>query len=141
VRAKHILALPDLTIGYNGASVADTVSARSGDFVIDSSIIHCTTAPAEGLIRKCVANLQAGQLLIILTIARQMGAAEGLGETYGIDGRVRIMDAVQFLAANLYGLSLFQAVDQRPTVLKLVEKYNEIVAEHEADASLRIAVD
>lgn len=141
VGAKLTLALPELTIGHNGASVADTVSSRSGDFVIDNSIIHCTTAPSEALIRKCQANLQAGQRPIILTIARQMGAAEGLAETYGIDGRVEIMDAVQFLAANLYELSLFQAADQRPTVVKLVEKYNEIVAEHEADASLRIAFD
>ncbi len=60
VGAKLIFTLPDLTIGRNGASVADTVSAHSGDFVIGSSIIYCTTAPAEGLIRKCVANLQAG---------------------------------------------------------------------------------
>lgn len=141
VGAKLTLALPKLTIGHNGASVADTVSARSGDFVIDNSIIHCTTAPGEALIKKCVANLQAGQRPIILTIARQMGAAEGLAETYGIDGRVEIMDAVQFLAANLYELSLFQAVDQRPTVVKLIEQYNQIVSEHEADASLRIAVD
>lgn len=141
VGAKLSLALPELTIGHNGASVADSVSARSGDFVIDNSIIHCTTAPGEALIRKCMANLQAGQRPIILTVARQMGVAEGLAETYGIDGRVEIMDAVQFLAANLYELSLFQAVDQRPTVLKLIEKYNQIVSEHEADASLRIAVD
>ena len=141
VGAKLTLALPELTIGHNGASVADTVSSRSGDFVIDNSIIHCTTAPSEALIRKCKANLQAGQRPIILTIDRQMGAAQGLAETYGIDGRVEIMDAVQFLAANLYELSLFQAVDQRPTVVKLIEKYNEIVAKHEADASLRIALD
>lgn len=141
VGAKLTLALPELTIGHNGASVADTVSSRSGDFVIDNSIIHCTTAPSEALIRKCQANLQAGQRPIILTIAKQIGAAEGLAETFGIDGRVEIMDAVQFLAANLYELSLFQAADQRTTVVKLVSKYNEIVAEHEADASLRIAFD
>jgi hypothetical protein len=141
VGAKLALALPELEITHNGTSVADAVSARSGDFVIDNAIIHCTTAPSEALMRKCYANLQAGQRPIILTIARMIGAAEGLAETIGIDGRVEIMDAVQFLAANLYELSLFQASDRRDTVVRLIEKYNEIVAAHEADASLRIAFD
>lgn len=141
VGAKLELALPELAISHNGASVADTVSARSGDFVIDDAIIHCTTAPAEALLRKCLANLQSGLRPIILTIPGKIGVAEGLAENIGIQGRVEIMDALQFLAANLYEMSLFKASDRRITVVRLVEKYNEIVAEHEADPSLRIAFD
>lgn len=49
------------------------------------------------------------------------GRCRGLAKTYGIDGRVEIMDAVQFLGADLYGLNLLQAVDQRSTGFKLVE--------------------
>lgn len=141
IGAKLELALPELEIGHNGASVADTVSSRSGDFVIDNAIIHCTTAPSEALMRKCQANLQAGQHPIILTIGKMIGAAEGLAENVGIDGRVEVMDALQFLAANLYEMSLFKAADRKITVVKLIEKYNEIVAVHEADASLRITFD
>lgn len=141
VGAKLELALPELTITHNGASVADAVSSRSGDFVLDNAVIHCTTAPSEALLRKCQANLQAGQHPIILTIGKMIATAEGLAEQLGIDGRVEVMDALQFLAANLYELSLFKAADRKITVHRLVEKYNEIVAANEADLSLRIAFD
>ena len=141
VGAKLELALPELEIIHNGASVADTVSSRSGDFVIDNAIIHCTTAPAEALLRKCHANLQAGLHPIVLTTSNKISVAEALAENIGIEGRVEIMDALQFLAANLYEMSLFKASDRKVTVFRLVEKYNEIVAEHEADPSLRIAFD
>lgn len=141
VGAKLELALPELTITHNGASVADSVSARSGDFVIDNTIIHCTTAPSEALMRKCQGNIRAGQQPIILTITKMMGAAEGLAENLGIEGRVEVMDALQFLAANLYEMSLFKVSDRKITVMRLIEKYNEIIMNHEADASLRIAFD
>jgi hypothetical protein len=141
IGAKLELALPELEIGHNGASVADSVSARAGDFVLDNAIIHCTTAPSEALLRKCEANIQAGQHPIILTLSKMIGAAEGLAEQAGIDGRVEVMDALQFLAANLYEMSLFRAADRKITVVRLIEKYNEIVAAHEADASLRITFD
>lgn len=138
VGAKLELALPEVSITHNGFSVADAVSDRSGDFVIDDVIIHCTTAPTEALLKKCKTNLQSGKRPIILTISKMIGAAEGAAENLGIDGRVEIMDALQFLAANLYEMSLFKAAQRKITVEKLVEKYNEIISAHESDASLRI---
>lgn len=141
VGAKLELALPELEIHHNGASVADTVSSRSGDFVIDNAIIHCSTAPAEALLRKCQLNLQAGLHPIILTTASKISVAEGLAENIGIEGRVEIMDALQFLAANLYEMSLFKVTERKNIVFRLMGKYNEIVAKHEADPSLRIAFD
>jgi hypothetical protein len=142
VGAQLELALPGLAIAHNGASVADTVSSRSGDFVIDSTIIHCTTAPSEALLQKCKANLQAGHNPIILTTAgKSISVAEGLAENIGTDGRVEIMDALQFLAANLYQMSLFRPGERKTTFVRLIEKYNEIVAVHESDPSLRIAFD
>jgi hypothetical protein len=142
VGAKLELALPDLVITHNGASVADTVSSRSGDFVIDNAIIHCTTAPSEALLSKCKANLQAGHHPIILTTtSKAINVAEGLAENMGIEERVEVMDALQFLAANLYEISLFKTSERKITVVRLIEKYNDIVAVHESDPSLRIAFD
>ncbi|MCL5801251.1 MAG: DUF4928 family protein [Gammaproteobacteria bacterium] len=138
VGAKLELALPEVNIIHNGFSVADAVSDRSGDFVIDDVIIHCTTAPTEALLKKCKTNLQSGKRPIILTISKMIGAAEGAAEGLGIDGRVEIMDALQFLAANLYEMSLFKAAQRKVTIEKLAEKYNEIIFKHESDASLRI---
>jgi hypothetical protein len=141
VGAKLELALPSLNIKHNGASVADVVSSRSGDFVIDGSVIHCTTAPTEALIQKCQANLQAGYNPIILTIGKMIGAAETLAENAGINGRVEVMDAPQFVAGNLYELSLFKTSARKAILVELVEKYNAIVKVHEADPSLRITFD
>lgn len=138
VGAKLELALPEVKITHNGFSVADAVSDRSGDFVIDDAIIHCTTAPTEALLQKCKANLQSGKRPIILTISKMIGAAEGAAESLSIDGRVEIMDALQFLAANLYEMSLFKAAQRKITIEKLVEKYNEIVSKHESAPSLQI---
>ena len=109
--------------------------------MIDNAVIHCTTAPSEAILRKCDANIKAGQHPIILTIAKMIGAAEALAENAGIEGRVEVMDALQFLAANLYEMSLFKTADRKITVIRLIEKYNDIVAAHEADASLRISFD
>lgn len=106
VGAKLSLVLADTTIEHHGFSVADAVSARAGDFVIDDAVIHCTTAPTEALLSKCRDNIQAGMRPIILTVGRGVEATEVLAENKGISERVEIMDAVQFLATNLYELSL-----------------------------------
>jgi len=140
VGAKLTLALPEIEIKHHGFSVADAVSSRSGDFVIDDVAIHCTTAPTEALLSKCQANLQASVRPIILTISKGVEAAEVMAETKGIAGRVEIMDAIQFLTTNLYELSLFRTSERRVTIEKLIEKYNEIVEQCEPDPSLRIAV-
>ena len=139
VGAKLALALPNVAIEHHGFSVADSVSARDGDFLIDDTVIHCTTAPAESLLRKCRANLERGKRFIILTLARSMGVAETLADGLDIQGRVEVMDAVQFLAANLYEMSLFKTSERKVTIDRLIEKYNEIVSANEADSSLRIA--
>ena len=68
-----------------------------------------------------------------------MGVAETLADSLDIQGRVEVMDAVQFLAANLYEMSLFKTSERKVTIDRLIEKYNEIVSANEADSSLRIA--
>lgn len=65
-------------------------------------------------------------------------AAGGMAEALGIEGRVEIMDALQFLAANLYKMSLFKSTQRKITIERLAKKYNEIISEHESDASLCI---
>jgi hypothetical protein len=138
VGAKLELAMPNLTIGHNGFSVADAVSDRSGDFVIDDSIIHITTSPGEAVIRKCQGNLHAGAKPIILTLADGVTVAKVLANNAGLAGQIDIMDAEQFLAANLHELSLFKTSARRTTFEILIETYNRIIADNETDPSLRI---
>lgn len=141
VGAKLVLAMPQVKVVHHGFSVADSVSARSGDFVIDDTAIHCTTAPGELLLKKCTKNLQGGIRPIILTIGKKVNAAEVLAENENILGRVEIMDAVQFLSANLYELSLFQTSERDTTIEKLIAEYNKIIDDHEPDKSLKIAME
>ncbi|RZU47969.1 uncharacterized protein DUF4928 [Fluviicoccus keumensis] len=138
VGAKLTLAMPELTIEHHGASVADQVSGRSGDFVIDNTIIHITTSPGEAVVRKCLENINAGAKPIILTLADGVTVAKGLAAYLDLAGRIDIMDAEQFLAANLHELSLFKTAARWDTLQKLVEVYNQIVEKHETDPSLRI---
>lgn len=138
VGAKLELALPDVSIEHNGFSVADAVSERAGDFVIDETIIHVTVSPGEAIIRKCQSNLDAGARPIILTIGDNVPVAKGLAANAGVAGRIDIMDVEQFLAANLHELSLFKASARRTAFESLVETYNRIVTEHETDPSLQI---
>lgn len=138
VWAKLALILPPDAVIHHGISIADAGSDCSCELVIGDTIFHCTTTPTEALLQKCKANLQSGKLPIILTLAKMLGAAEGMAEALGIEGRVEIMDALQFLAANLYEMSLFKASQRKITMERLAKKYNEIISEHESDASLRI---
>jgi Domain of unknown function (DUF4928) len=140
VGAKLSLVLPEGKIQSHGYSVSDSVSARSGDFAIDETIIHVTTAPGEALMRKCERNLQSGARPIIVTTAEGMAGAESLANIQGIAGRVDILEAEQFIATNVYELSKFETAQRKITVERLIEKYNEIIDECETDPSLKVMV-
>ncbi|MDO8412293.1 MAG: DUF4928 family protein [Gallionellaceae bacterium] len=140
VGAKLELAMPKIQISHHGSSVADAVGDRAGDFVIDDSIIHITTSPGEAVIQKCQRNIEAGTKPIILTIADGVSVANGLARNAGLIGRIDIMDAEQFLAANLHELAFFKTSERLTTLEKLVETYNRIVSENETDPSLRIEI-
>jgi hypothetical protein len=58
----------------------------------------------------------------------------------GLQERVDVLDCLQFLMANLYERSLFQVTDCKATLTKLLERYNEIVAECETDPVLRVNI-
>jgi Domain of unknown function (DUF4928) len=140
VGAKLSLALPNLKVEHHGASVADGASARHGDFDVGDVAIHCTTAPTEALLAKCAGNIDMDIRPLILTLDRGVAVAEGLAEQAGLAERVEVMDALQFLAANLYEMSLFRASERRPAVQRLLDRYNEIIDGVETDHSLKVQV-
>ena len=140
VGAKLSLVLPEGCFAHHGFSVSDAMSARSGDFVIDDVVIHTTTAPGEALMRKCAANLSAGCRPIIVTVHANMPAAESLADIQGIAGRVDVLEVEQFIATNVYELSLFKTEDRKLTIEKLVDRYNAVVADCETDPSLKITL-
>lgn len=140
VGAKLSIILPE-GIELHGASVADAPTARSGDFAIDEVVIHCTTAPGDSLIEKCKRNIEGGYRPIIVTTYHRLVVAESLAADAGIGSRIEVWDIEQFLATNVYELSLFKAADRKITVERILKAYNEIVAWCETDPSLRIEIN
>lgn len=138
VAAKLCLVMPEGTFEIHGASVADAPTERSGDFVINSTIIHCTTMPGALLIEKCKANVRGGCHPVIITIFERVHTALNLAEDAGLAGRVEVWDIQQFLSANVYEHSLFDEGKRNSTIADIVGRYNKIVLETETDPSLRI---
>lgn len=139
VGAKLELALPNETIEHNGFSVADAPGGRSGDFEIGNASIHVTTAPGEAVVRKCAQNLNMGRQPIIITVHEMLPAADTFAQEIGILDQIDVLDAEQFVVANLHELGAFKEDQRRVSVEALVDKYNEIVDAHETDPSLKIS--
>lgn len=139
IGAKLALALPEVLIEQHGFSVADAPGVRSGDFEIGNASLHVTTAPGEAVVRKCAANLSAGRHPIIITVHDMLPAADAFAAVQGISDRLDVLDAEQFLVANLHELCGFSSNRHRVTVESLIDKYNEIVGVNESDPSLRIS--
>lgn len=141
IGAKLSLALPDVAIQHNGFSVADEPTGRSGDFEIGNASLHVTTTPGEAVVRKCAANLSAGRNPIIVTVHDMIPAADVFATALGIADQLDVLDAEQFLVANLHELGGFRSDQRRVTIEALIDKYNEIVTAQETDPSLRISRD
>lgn len=138
VAAKLCLILPEDSFEIHGASVADAPTARSGDFVINKTIIHCTTSVGDLLINKCKANIANGFRPVIITIFERVQTALNQIEDAGLSGRIEVWDIQQFLSSNVHEHSLFDEGKQNATLGTIIENYNHIVHEKETDPSLRI---
>lgn len=137
VGAKLALLLGDNAPKSHGVSVADSPTHRSGDFILDNAIIHCTTAPATQLIDKCKENLSKGMHPIIITLFERVHTALDLATDAGISGKIEVWDVQQFLTTNIYEWSRFNEDQHSAHITSLIDKYNEIITV-ENDPSLRI---
>ncbi|MEI6916417.1 MAG: DUF4928 family protein [Armatimonadota bacterium] len=127
-------------VAHFGASVADMQIERGGDFALEDSIIHVTTSPGEAVIRKCQGNLDARKRPLIVTLPDGVIVAKALAKNAGIENRIEILDAEQFLATNVHEWSEFGAHDPMDSLQKLVTAYNIIVASYETDPSLMLEI-
>lgn len=138
VAAKLCLIMPEGSFEIHGASVADAPTARSGDFVINKTIIHCTTSVGDLLINKCKSNINSGYRPVIITIFERVQTALNQIEDAGLGGRVEVWDIQQFLSSNVHEHSLFDEDKRNAKLGAIIENYNQIVLEKETDPSLRI---
>ena len=124
----------------HGASVADGVSDRAGDFEVGDVVIHVSSAPGEALMRKCAKNLEDGKRPLIITTHKRVVTAETLAEDAGLEERVELFDVEQFIAGNIYELGRFEGAGRAATARAIVTRYNELVEALETDPSLRIDI-
>jgi len=138
VGAKLTVILPPDKLQIHGAYVADSPTDRGGDFVINNTILHCTTAPGEPLIQKCQANLRAGCSPVIITVFDRVKTALDLAADAGLNGRIEVWDIQQFLSTNISEHSLFDGAARNAKLADIIEKYNAIITAVETDPSMRI---
>lgn len=138
VGAKLDMVLGEGKVTHHGTSVADGPTARSGDFEIGGVVIHVTTHPSEALVRKISDNLAAGLRPVIVSVGDGVEGAAFLLKASPCHERVDVLDIRQFLVANVYERSLFQANDCKVTLGRILDRYNGIVASCEADPLLRV---
>ena len=141
VGAKLDWMLPTAGLEHHGTAVADSPSARSGDFLINDTAIHVTSAPTEALLEKCQANLDAGFRPIIVTTADGAGGGQALARNIGLENRVEIIEIAQFIATNVYEKSSFSGSRRKKTLIQLIERYNELIENFESDPSLKIQLE
>jgi hypothetical protein len=138
VGAKLDFVLGIGKIDHHGFSVSDQSTDRNADFEIEGVAIHVTTHPSEALLQKCETNIRSGLKPVIITVDDGVDGAAFLLKKSPISDRVDVLDAAQFLTANVYERSLFQAATCKLTLTKLLEGYNAIVEKCETDPSLKI---
>jgi len=138
VGAKLTVILPPDKLQIHGAYVADSPTDRGGDFMINNTILHCTTAPGEPLIQKCQANLRAGCSPVIITVFDRVKTALDLAADTGLNGRIEVWDIQQFLSTNISEHSLFDGAARNAKLADIIEKYNAIITAVETDPSMRI---
>ena len=138
VGAKLDLVLGSGVAAHHGFSVADHSTERQADFEVNGVAIHVTTHPTEALVRKAAKNLQSGLKPIIVTLSDGVEGAAYLLKNTEWKHRIDVIDATQFLTANVYERSLFKAGECKATLISILTRYNEIVAECETDPVLHI---
>lgn len=138
VGAKLDMVLGKGVAVHHGFSVADQPTERQGDFEVNGVAIHVTTHPTEALIRKAAENFQSGLKPIIVTLSDGVEGAAYLLKSTEWKNRIDVIDAAQFLTANVYERSLFKAGECKATLSSVLARYNEIVAECETDPVLHV---
>lgn len=128
-------------IEHHGASAADMQTARAGDFLIQDTVIHVTTSPAEPLIKKCCENLTTDLRPIIITTLDGARGAENAARMEGIADRIEIIEIGQFISTNIYERSQFHSDNRRTETEKIIRKYNELIDLYENNPSLKIELD
>ncbi|GHV82856.1 hypothetical protein AGMMS50212_01960 [Spirochaetia bacterium] len=140
VAAKLSIILPSEKFEIHGASVADSPTDRSGDFIINNTIIHCTTAPGDPLIQKCKVNIRSGCLPVIITIFDRVKNVYDLAADADISGRVEVWDIQQFLSTNINEHGFLMSKYALPNWLILLKNTTKSLTKKKQTQALKLSL-
>ena len=137
VGAKLSLRFPCYDIRNSAASAADLQTEEQGDFQINDCVFHVSVAPSRGHYDKCKRNLADG-LRVFLLVPDDMLVGARQNAQLDTNGRVSVESIESFVSQNIEELSDFAGKKVAQNIRRLIDKYNQRVAEVETDLSLRI---
>ena len=139
VGAKLSLRFPDYDIRNSAASAADRQMAEQGDFQINDCVFHVTVAPNRGHYDKCRRNLDDGfRVFLLVPDEILVGARQNAHQDS--NGRVSVESIESFVSQNIEELSDFAGERVAQNLGRLIDEYNQRVAEVETDLSLQIRI-
>ena len=140
IGAKLAIRYPNLTIDNHSYTTADVQTGRGGDFRVGDTVFHVTVAPMPAVIDKCESNLQSGFRAILLVPEKQLPLARLLAENLNLQERIGVQPIETFVGQNVEEISEFGQQSLAREFRRLLEKYNNRVAEIETDRSLLIDI-
>jgi hypothetical protein len=117
---------------------ADTASTPYRGFQVGTTCFHVTLNPGLSLLKRAVANLEAGLFPVLLVPNTQVSKTRHLAEAQGIDARIGVFAIEDFVAQNIIEMSKGQQQSFVETMKSIIEKYNRRLEEVETDLSLKI---
>jgi hypothetical protein len=140
VGAKLALRYPHVEIENYSHTTADQQLGRPGDFVVGDTVFHVTVAPMPGVFEKCKDNIRNGYRVLLLVPGRRVAAATQFAEAAGLENHIGVVPIESFVGQNVEEMAGFSRSGLKHTMVDLLHKYNERVAEVEADKSLLIEI-
>ena len=140
VGAKLAKRFKGMDITNHPAHAGDRQTDRSGDFVIQQSVYHVTSAPSRNVLQKCAQNIRAGLHPILVVPEEQRNRAQILTQEEGIHKEMTIIALEDFVAVNIIELAAEENKDFFRVLKEIVDVYNSRLAEVETDLSLQIEV-
>lgn len=137
VGAKLSLRFPAYDIRNSAASAADHQTAEHGDFQINDCVFHVSVAPNRGHYDKCLSNLADG-LRVFLLVPDDMLVGARQNAQLDSEGRISVESIESFVSQNIEELSDFAGKKVTHNIRRLLDRYNQRVAEVETDLSLQI---
>lgn len=140
VGAKLAKRYTGIEIPNHPAHAGDRQTDRTGDFALQRTVYHVTSAPSRSVLQKCAQNIRVGLHPILLVPEEQRNRAQILAQDEGIHKDMMIVAIEDFVAVNIVEMASQEDTDFFSVLQDIIELYNRRLAQVETDLSLQIEV-